>query len=130
MDLNKSRVGFGMAVSDKTEARAFYEDTLGLSQRSGSDENWEYVCGEDTRFRIYVSPGSAGTSKATQVSWGVEDIEEAVEVLTARGVVFEQYHQGGIQTNPQGIATFEGGGRVAYFKDPDSNILSLAQAPT
>ena len=130
MDLKRSRVGFGMAVSDAAKAKVFYEGKLGLSRSSGSDENWEYVCGADTRFRLYVSPDSAGTSKATQVSWGVEDIEEVVEVLAARGVVFEQYHQSGLQTNPQGIATFEGGGQVAYFKDPDGNILSLAQAPT
>ena len=71
MDLNNCRVGFGMAVSDTALAKAFYEGKLGLSHSTGSDENWEYVCGADTCFQLYVSPASAGTSKATQVSWGV-----------------------------------------------------------
>ena len=71
MDLNNCRVGFRMAVSDIALAKAFCEGNLGLSRSTGSDENWEYVFGEDTCFRLYVSPASAGTLKATQVSWGV-----------------------------------------------------------
>jgi predicted enzyme related to lactoylglutathione lyase len=44
-------------------------------------------------------------------------------------VVFERYDEGPIVTNEKGIASFEGGAKVAYFKDPDGNILSIAQAP-
>lgn len=48
--------------------------------------------------------------------------------LTARGVAFEQYDMPPIVTDARGIATFPGGAKVAYFADPDGNILSIAQA--
>jgi hypothetical protein len=44
-------------------------------------------------------------------------------------VVFERYDEGPIVTDEKGIASFEGGAKVAYFKDPDGNTLSIAQAP-
>jgi catechol 2,3-dioxygenase-like lactoylglutathione lyase family enzyme len=58
----------------------------------------------------------------------VDDIEAVVEELGAKGVQFEQYDEGGIVTNEKGIATFEGEAKVAYFRDPDGNTLSIAQA--
>jgi hypothetical protein len=61
--------------------------------------------------------------------WGVEDVEEVVDELTSKGVPFERYDKGPIITDEIGIATFEGGAKVAYFKDSDGNILSVARAP-
>ena len=61
--------------------------------------------------------------------WGVEDIERVVDELASKGVVFERYDEGPIITNDKGIATFERDAKVAYFKDPDGNTLSIAQAP-
>ena len=49
--------------------------------------------------------------------------------MTSKGVAFEHYDVGAIITDEKGIATFDGGAKVAYFKDPDDNTLSLAQAP-
>ncbi|MBA3264214.1 MAG: hypothetical protein H0T69_17450 [Thermoleophilaceae bacterium] len=49
--------------------------------------------------------------------------------LASKGVAFEQYEEPGIVTDAKGIATFEGDAKVAYFKDPDGNVLSIAQAP-
>jgi catechol 2,3-dioxygenase-like lactoylglutathione lyase family enzyme len=56
-------------------------------------------------------------------------VEEVVEELTSRGVIFERYEEGPIITDDKGIATFEGGAKVAYFRDPDGNTLSVARAP-
>jgi catechol 2,3-dioxygenase-like lactoylglutathione lyase family enzyme len=52
------------------------------------------------------------------------------DTLTQQGVTFEQYDEPPIVTDAHGIAHFDGDAKVAYFKDPDGNILSLAQAPT
>jgi hypothetical protein len=51
-----------------------------------------------------------------------------VDELASKGVVFERYDEGPI-INEKGIATFEREAKVAYFKDPDGNTLSIAQAP-
>jgi catechol 2,3-dioxygenase-like lactoylglutathione lyase family enzyme len=56
-------------------------------------------------------------------------VEGVVEELTSRGVIFERYEEGPIITDDKGIATFEGGAKVAYFRDPDGNTLSVARAP-
>ncbi len=60
----------------------------------------------------------------------MDDAETVVDELTARGVVFERYDEGPIVTDEKGIATFEGGAKVAYFRDPDGNTHSVAQAPS
>ena len=78
-------------------------------------------------LHVYLSPDHACGATATLASWYVEDIESLVDDLTSRSVVFEKYDQPPILTDDRGIATFEGGAKVAYFKDPDGNTLSLAQ---
>ena len=52
-----------------------------------------------------------------------------MDELASKGVAFERYEEGPIVTDEKGIATFEGGAKVAYFRDPDGNTLSIAQAP-
>jgi len=80
-------------------------------------------------FHVYLSPERASNSTATVAGWGVDDIERVVDELTSKGVAFEHYHERPIITDETGIATFERDAKVAYFKDPDSNTLSIAQAP-
>ncbi len=80
-------------------------------------------------MHAYLSPEHAGKSTATLASWGVDDVQRVVDELNCRGVTFERYDEGLIKTDEKGIATFEGGAKVAYFKDPDGNTLSIAQAP-
>jgi catechol 2,3-dioxygenase-like lactoylglutathione lyase family enzyme len=129
MVLNNYKVGAGLAVSDMDRAREFYEGKLGLSVSIDSEDNVQYRCAEDSVLHIYLSPEHAGKSTATLASWGVEDIERVVDELTKRGVAFEQYDKLGLKTDEKGIATFEGDAKVAYFKDPDGNTLSIAQVP-
>ena len=61
----------------------------------------------------------------TVLGWHVDDLAAAVSALSADGVKFERYDF--MQPDDQGIVTFEGGARVAWFKDPDGNLLSLDQ---
>jgi catechol 2,3-dioxygenase-like lactoylglutathione lyase family enzyme len=110
-------------------AREFYEGKLGLSVSIDSGDNVQYRCAEGTVMHIYLSPEHAGKSTATLASWGVEDVERVVDRLDSRGITFEHYAEGPIITDKKGIAAFEGGAKVAYFRDPDGNTLSIAQAP-
>jgi hypothetical protein len=80
-------------------------------------------------MHVYLSPEHAGKSTASLVGWDVDDVVRVVDVLNSRGVTFERYDEGPIITDEKGIATFEGGAKAAYFKDPDGNTLSIAQAP-
>jgi catechol 2,3-dioxygenase-like lactoylglutathione lyase family enzyme len=129
MGLSRYKVGAGLAVSDMNRAREFYEGKLGLSVSIDSADNVQYRCAEGSVMHIYLSPEHAGKSTATLASWGVDDVERVVDELHSRGVTFERYDEGLITTDEKGIATFEGGAKVAYFKDPDGNTLSIAQAP-
>ena len=109
-------------------ARQFYEEVLGLVPATDTGDNVGYPCGGDTQINVYLSP-NAGTAKFTIAGFDVDDIETVVAQLTRQGVTFEQYDRPPIVTDAQGIAHFEGDTKVAYFKDPDGNILSVAQAP-
>jgi catechol 2,3-dioxygenase-like lactoylglutathione lyase family enzyme len=129
MSLSKYKVIAGLAVSDMAKSRGFYEGELGLRVGIDSGDNVAYRCGEGSVLHVYLSPGHAGNSTATLASWYVDDVEGVVEELTERGVVFERYEEGSILTDERGIATFEGGAKVAYFRDPDGNTLSIATAP-
>lgn len=129
MSLSKYKVAAGIAVSDMERAREFYEGKLGLTVGIDSGDNVQYQCGEGSVMHVYLSPDHAGKSTATLAGWGVDNVERVVEDLTSKGVVFERYDEGPIITDEKGIATFDGDAKVAYFRDPDSNTLSIAQAP-
>jgi catechol 2,3-dioxygenase-like lactoylglutathione lyase family enzyme len=112
-----------VAVRDLTVARRFYEGTLGFEpiDREG-DEVVVYRSG-NTRFNVYRSQ-YAGTNKATAVTWAVgEAIDDLVRELKANGVVFEHYDMPGLTLD--GDIHVGGGMSVAWFKDPDGNLLNI-----
>ncbi len=116
-------MGAFAAVLDRDRARAFYRDTLGLPLTSEDDFALVFDAGGTT---LRVSPVQEMTpAKYTVLGWEVPDIVTAVEALGARGVTFERY--GFIPQDDLGIWTAPGGTRVAWFKDPSGNVLSLAQ---
>src|SRR2546421_10945283 len=73
---------------------------------------------------MYPTP-NAGTSKASQAFWQVNDVEAEVAELKARGVVFEEYDMPGIKMK-NSIAT-GGGAKTAWFKDSEGNIMAVSQ---
>ena len=113
-----------VAVSDVDRARRFYEETLGLSVQQERPDGIVYETG-GTEFLVYPSQ-FAGTSQATVMAFEVNDLEAAIQDLTQRGVTFEQYDLPGLKTDEQGIADI-GGLRGGWFKDPDGNILAIAE---
>ena len=112
-----------IAVSDVSRARRFYEDIVGLSPKEEYAGGVTYECG-GTEVFMYPTP-NAGTSKASQAFWQVDDVEAEVAELKARGVKFEEYDMPGV-TMKNSIAT-RGGAKTAWFKDPDGNILAVSQ---
>jgi catechol 2,3-dioxygenase-like lactoylglutathione lyase family enzyme len=111
-----------LAVKNLGEAAKFYEETLGLS-RAGAEDN-EVVVFEsgDTRINVYRS-SYAGTNRATALTWTVDDVDHVVRTLKAKGVKFEHYDLP--DTRRQGDVHVSGDIKVAWFKDPDGNILSV-----
>jgi catechol 2,3-dioxygenase-like lactoylglutathione lyase family enzyme len=126
MGLSSYKVTPAIAVSDMGKAKEFYEGKLGFS---GGEEQGDggitYPAGEGTAIHPYPSPDNAGKSGATLAFFDVvDDVEKVVDELSSNGVTFEQYDMDPIKTNEKGIAEFEGL-KVAWFKDPDGNILAL-----
>jgi catechol 2,3-dioxygenase-like lactoylglutathione lyase family enzyme len=115
-----------LAASDIKRARAWYQDKLQLLPIREYDELLEYRIG-DSLFTVYDSP-NAGTAKNTVAVENVADLRAEVARLKARGVVFEEYDMPGLYTD-DGIAEFDGGGRLAWFKDSEANIIVLAESP-
>jgi catechol 2,3-dioxygenase-like lactoylglutathione lyase family enzyme len=115
-------VGFVPTV-DLSRARAFYADTLGLRVVDESD----YACVFDANgTMLRVTPvRKVARARYTVLGWSVDDIQSTVQALTDAGVAFEHYR--GMDLDALGIWTAPGGSRVAWFQDPDGNLLSLTQ---
>ena len=112
-----------IAVTDLRQAAHFYGRQLGLQVDSTEgDEVIIYKTG-GARLNVYRS-AVAGSNKATVATWSVgESIDEVVRSLRERGVVFEHYDLPGMTC--EGDVHLGGDMRVAWFKDPDGNLLSL-----
>ena len=112
-----------LAVRDMRLARDFYEDTLGFEPvDQEGDEVVTYRSG-NCRFIVYRSD-FAGTNRATAMTWPVGDrIEDVAEALAAKGIVFEHYDMPGMRL--EGDLHVGHGMKVAWFKDPDGNILNI-----
>ena len=114
-----------IAVKDLDRARAFYEETLGLSTIDTLGEEVVSMKSGDTRIDVYRSE-FAGSNKATALTFNVKDIATEVRDLKDKGVMFEQYDDVDGLTRNGDIYEAEGM-KTAWFKDPDGNILSLIE---
>lgn len=112
-----------IAVRKIDVARRFYEETLGLELTgTEGDAVRAYRSGSSTVL-VYESR-FAGTNQATSATWIVGDaLDAVVRALTAKGVKFEHYDLP--DTTRQGAIHVSGKTRVAWFKDPDGNTLSI-----
>ena len=110
-------------VSNLQRARKFYEEKVGLRPGEEYGGGVIYRCG-GTEVFMYPT-GNAGTSRASQAFWQVNDVEAEVAALKARGVVFEEYDMPGIKMK-NSVAT-GGGAKTAWFKDSEGNIMAVSQ---
>ena len=111
------------AATDLARARAFYEQVLGLRVAEHND----FACVLDangTMLRITAVP-EVCRAGYTVLGWRVTDIAADVRDLAAKGVFFVRYD--GMDQDGDGVWTTPGGDKVAWFADPDGNILSLTQ---
>jgi catechol 2,3-dioxygenase-like lactoylglutathione lyase family enzyme len=112
-----------IAVKNLETAKKFYEETLGLTQIGA--EGQEVIVFRSGNSKIYVYKSQyAGTNQATALTWVVgKDIESVVQELKAKGVTFEHYNMPDVtRENDIHVA---GNMKVAWFKDPDGNILNI-----
>lgn len=123
--LGTSKLVAFVATTDSNKARAFYEGVLGLRLVEDEKPFALVFDANGTMLRVTVVREHK-PAQFTVLGWGVELIENTVERLTAEGVEFQRY-PGINDGDPKGIWTAPGGARVAWFKDPDGNVLSVTQ---
>ena len=112
-----------VATRDRVRAKAFYQDVLGL--KLVSDDQFAIVF-EMNGNQLRVTPVREYTPVPfTVLGWEVHNIDVVVERLTKAGVKFEIYDF--LKQDAHGIWAAPGGAKVAWFKDPDGNVLSVAQ---
>jgi len=122
--LNSCKIIAFLLTTDYERARHFYEGSLGLE--FVSQDNFAMVLRANGNMLRVVKAQSFTPAKNTVLGWEVSDIEKVVALLVSRGIAFEKYpwvkDERGL-----GIWTAPNGDRVAWFKDPDGNVLSVSQ---
>ena len=121
-----------LPCQDLDRARRFYRDRLGLEAVEEREGGLRYVCGT-TEFHLFLSSGTAsGTS--TQIGFEVDDLDQVVTDLRARGLQFEAIDvprfkvEGDIVTVLSNYPSKGRGERGAFFRDSEGNLLALGQA--
>lgn len=113
-----------VATRDAARAKAFYQGLLGLPLIA--DEPYALVFDVmGTTLRVQKVETLA-PAQHTVLGWRVLDITMAVRTLASKGIAFERY--GFLEQDKDGVWTTPSGAKVAWFKDPDGNVLSLTQA--
>lgn len=123
--LSNSRLQTIVWTSHLDKAEKFYKDLLGLSMKGKSDGALVFdVDGSDLR----ISPVPSTTpTEHTVLGFSVPDVTSVVTTLSDRGVEFVRFD--GFPHGPDGILTTPDGSKVAWFRDPDGNLLSVVQFP-
>ena len=116
------------SVNDIEKAKEFYQDKLGLEVKTipmGPEGLLELHISGSNPIMIYPKPNHVPAT-FTVLNFPVDDVEKAVDDLTAKGVKFEHYDMPEIKTDEKGIARGNGHGPdIAWFADPAGNIISV-----
>jgi len=129
--LRGATVMASFAVKDTEAASRFYRDTLGLDVRDGQEPGILEIHGKAGAPILVYPKTDHEPAVFTVLNLQVRDIESAVDALARAGVTFERYDgEGGVTTDAKGIAGGGdvGGPRIAWFRDPSGNIMSVLQA--
>ena len=110
-----------VSTTDTARARAFYEDTLGL--RFVADEGFALVFDLAGVMLRVTRVDELHPQPFAVLGWRVADAEAAARELAGRGVVFERYP--GLEQDELGLWRSPSGARIAWFRDPDGNVLSI-----
>ena len=112
-----------VATKDPVRAKVFYRETLGLVLQA--EDDFALVFDAHGIMLRVVSVQEVAAAQYTVLGWRVPDIAAAVDELRRAGVKFERY--AGMGQDERGIWKSPAGGRIAWFKDPDGNTLSVTQ---
>jgi len=112
-----------VATTDFDKARSFYEGVLGL--KFVANDGFALVMEANGVAIRIAKVGKFTPAQFTVLGWAVQDIAETVSTMEKNGVKFERFP--GLEQDALGIWTAPGGAKVAWFKDPDGNILSVSQ---
>jgi catechol 2,3-dioxygenase-like lactoylglutathione lyase family enzyme len=125
--LGDSKAFSGFAVDDLARAQQFYGEALGLKTTMLDEENGVMALNiaGDRDTILYAKPDFVPATY-TVLNFPVDDIDQAIDDLTARGVSFEQYGNDDLPQDEKGVMR-EGGPLIAWFKDPAGNTLSVLQ---
>jgi len=121
--MKKSKVISFVATQNPARALKFYAETLGL-KLTGDDPFAIVFDANGTMLRVQ-KVRELRPARHTVLGWAVTDICATIKELTKKGVRFEYYD--GLGQDESGVWTTPSGAQVAWFKDPDGNVLSLTQ---
>jgi predicted enzyme related to lactoylglutathione lyase len=118
------------SVNDLQKAKDFYSNTLELEVKDNPMGLIELKISGSNNIMVYPKPNHEPAT-FTVLNFPVDDIDKAVDALTEKGVVFEQYNFAELKTDAKGISRGDGGKKgpnIAWFKDPAGNILSVVES--
>ena len=115
----------GFSVNDLEKAKKFYTETLELEVAEAPMGALELKIDDDTRIFVYEKPNHTPAT-FTILNFPVDDVDRAVDTLAERGVRFEVYKEGELKTDAKGVHR-DGGPKIAWFKDPAGNFLSVLE---
>ncbi|MBK0381471.1 VOC family protein [Pedobacter sp. SD-b] len=121
--LKNSYAFSGFSVKDLQKAKEFYSDTLGLEVKENKMGLLELHLEGNHPIIIYPKPNHLSAT-FTVLNFKVDDIEKTVDELIKKGVKFEIYG-GDIKTDEKGISRSDKGPNIAWFRDPDGNVISV-----
>ena len=123
MSVLTKMIGF-VTTGDAQKARAFYGDALGF--RLLTDDDFALVFDANGTMLRVAKGRKSPPAPQTVLGWEVDDIHAAIRALVARGVTFEQWSLPFMKQDEHGVWTPPNGDQVAWFKDPDGNVLSIS----
>jgi extradiol dioxygenase family protein len=123
MDFRNTKAFSSFSVKDLDEAKRFYGQTLGL-EVSESDEGLILQTKGGIDVFIYPKPDHTPAT-FTILNFVVDDVDRAVDELTKRGIRFQIYDKRELKTDDRGV--FQGKPKIAWFKDPAGNFLSILE---
>ena len=124
--LTDSKVTANVPAADLDRARRFYADTLGLTPADENPGGLVYTTSGGTTFFLYQTE-YAGQAGHTLAQFHVKDVDGEVRDLKDKGLSFEHYDMPGVTWDGD-VASMEGMGRAAWFKDSEGNILCIDDA--
>ena len=122
--LTAAPVHASLAAKDITQAKAWYSAKLGWEPILEPSGTLVYQVG-DSHFTVFRTV-YAGSARNTVMNWNVSDLDAEMTRLRGRGVTFEDYDFGEVKT-VDGVMSDPSGGKTAWFKDPDGNVIAMIQ---